>query len=214
MNILQLSQSLKERLQHPLPGLEAQTKMWSRRRDLSQIGDFDPSNKRKAGVLLMLYPHENTLYTALMRRPESPYAHSGQISFPGGRAETIDGGDLVQTALREAEEEFGFDRSLVDVSGVLTDLFVYVSDIVVTPTVGVLNERPVFQPDPVEVAEIIEVPIAHLLDESNHKRKKMKSGAGFTLEVPYYDVFGHVLWGATAMMMSEFLEVYQSIRLL
>ncbi len=211
MNLNKLSQSLKNRFQEPLPGIEAQKKMWSRRRDLSQLENYDASTVRRAGVLLMLYPHQNTIYTALMRRPESPYAHSGQISFPGGREENSDGGNLIQTALREANEEFGFDTSMVDVVGQLTDMYVSVSDIAVSPTVGVLKERPVFYPDPVEVAEIIEVPLSHLIDEGNHKRKKIMSGRGFSLEVPYYDVFGHVLWGATAMMMSEFLEVYQSI---
>ena len=212
MTIPQLTTALKNRFKDPLPGIEAQMKMWSKRRDLSQIENFDSSNARRAGVLLMLYPYQNTIHTALMRRPESPYAHSGQISFPGGREEEIDAEDLIQTALRETNEEFGFDTSKVEVVGKLTDMYVSVSDIVVAPTVGVLTERPIFQPDPVEVVEIIEVPISHLLDERNLKRKEMMSGRGFSLEVPYYDVFGHVLWGATAMMMSEFLEVYQSIR--
>lgn len=157
-----------------------------------------------AAVLILLYPVQSELTFPLMRRTEYPGAHSGQISLPGGSAEP--GETWVQTALRETCEEFGVCDS-IEVLGTLAPLYVPPSDFEIHPVVGALPERPVWQPDPREVAEILEVPLAHILDEQFKQFGDWTLGSvdsGRTARVPYYHLYGQTVWGATAIILSEF----------
>lgn len=196
---------LKNRLEAPLPGLDIQMRMSPPIRGREVVV---PDNARKGGVLVFLYPHEAEWHVSLMKRAEDGSTHGGQISFPGGTVEESDT-DYVFTALREAEEEVGIPKDHAIVLGKLTELYIPPSNFMVYPTVAYMPHRPAFVADPKEVAAILEVPLTHLLDESIVEVKKVKMSGNTTLsfDVPTYNIQGHTIWGATAMMLCEFLEV-------
>jgi 8-oxo-dGTP pyrophosphatase MutT (NUDIX family) len=165
---------------------------------------------RKAGVLLLLYAaeEEGELRLVLTRRTESVGDHKGQISLPGG---AVDPGDLstAHTALREACEESGICGDDVRLLGELTPVYIEPSDFCMQPHVACLPHRPVFELQRDEVAELLEVPVSHFLGERN------KAVEDWTLHdqhmrVPYFNVFGHKVWGATAMVLAEFAAVVSS----
>jgi 8-oxo-dGTP pyrophosphatase MutT (NUDIX family) len=206
-------QHLKQRLEQPLPGMEAQSKMMSVRFKRNDTNDYakasDPA--RRAAVMVLLFQKDGQWYTNLMQRPESAYAHSKQVSFPGGGLEEADA-DLEACAKRETEEEFGIPRDKIQVLGALTELFIPVSDYLVQPFVGYLEEAPRYKPDPNEVAEVLEVPLKDLLDPALRKMTTIQVSAAVSLsDIPYFDVANKVVWGATAMMLSEFVEILEAL---
>lgn len=154
-----------------------------------------------SAVLLLLYPQLGSLYFVMIKRPEYPGVHSGQIGFPGGRREN--GETFLETALREANEEIGVEAAQVDIIGKLTPIYIPPSDFEVHPFVGYASERPMWRPDPTEVAGIIEMPVRALLDHTIKVREQWTI-RDFTLDVPFYAFQGHKIWGATAIMLSEF----------
>lgn len=168
----------------------------------------DPDKARKSAVLLLFYPnaeHPHLPTLALMKRAEDGYAHSGQISFPGGGHEAGDA-DFIATALRETREELGVDTSPVEVLGCLSPLHIPVSNSWVQPVVGTLNSRPTFSPDTKEVALVIEAPLPVLQAPQTRIKASVRAGiSGIVMQVPAYQVEGHIVWGATAMMLSELL---------
>ena len=156
---------------------------------------------REAGVLVLVYPAEAGLSTLLIQRAPDPGVHSGQIGFPGGGREPEDA-DPVATALREACEEVGVCGRDVAVLGPLAQVYIPPSGYLVWPTVGALPARPAFRPNPLEVAGLVELPLVTLLDDGIKGERDWEVG-GMAFRVPYYDVAGHVVWGATALMLSE-----------
>lgn len=163
-----------------------------------------PGQPRIGAVLLLLYCKEGVLHIVLTQRRADLNAHAGQISFPGGRQESTE--TLQVTALRETHEEIGIPPTAVTILGQLTDIYIPPSDFEVHPFVGWYHhgKRPSFQPSPTEVAQIIETPITHLMQPETRKTGPWQF-RGMTLTVPYFDVDGHMVWGATAIMLSEFL---------
>ena len=198
--------SIKEKLEKPLPGVSSQLKMAGLRRFMKDGVIVVPDDVRKGAVLTLFYPHNSKLYMVFIKRTEYPGVHSGQISFPGGGLEQVDK-DIVDTALREAEEEIGVNRNSVMVLGKLTDLFIPPSNFLVTPVVGYTTERPDFRPDPDEVDRILEYPMDELLNELNIMEKEIAIFPEVTLKVPCFYIDGNVIWGATAMILSELLDV-------
>ena len=209
MTVPDFIQKLKHRLTQPLPGLDAQMRMAPAIR--GRVPDL-PENVRIGGVLILLYVHENELYTVLMKRTEDGGTHSGQVSFPGGKVEETDK-DLIHTALREAEEEVGVMMSEVQVLGRATELYIPPSNFLVHPTLGFCPYRPHFVIDPKEVAHIIEVPLRYLLQTGivGIKKVPMSAQKQVFMEVPVYTIYEHTIWGATAMMISEWLEMIREI---
>ena len=160
---------------------------------------------RIGSVLIMLYCRQSEIHIVLTRRRDNLSAHAGQISFPGGKHDPPE--TLPTTALRETEEEVGIAPSLLTVLGQLTPLYILPSDFEVYPYVAWYHngKQPNFKPNSDEVAEIIEVPLRHLLD-SHTRATERRHIQGLDVHVPYFAVAKHKVWGATAMMLSEFLE--------
>lgn len=193
--------NLKEELKKDLPGEKAQIKMAPGIRN-----HFKPNEKtRKAGVLILLYPKNQDLYISFIQRTEYNGPHSGQISFPGGKSEKTDQ-DIVFTALRESNEEIGINTDDVNVLGQLTPLHIPVSNFVVYPTIGIYSVTPNFKIDPSEVKEVIEVKLQDLLDPNNCTSKEFRYG-DLSFIAPIYNPNNVTIWGATAMILSEFLEL-------
>ncbi len=196
-----LVQKLREILATPLPGSEAQTRMApSVRSDL--LGNSAPNAQtRRSAVLIMLYPKNGTLYFPLIKRQTYDGPHSGQISLPGGKFEEGDE-TLHHTALRESYEEIGVDTSKIEVLGELSLLYIPVSNLCVKPVVGYLANTPTFLPNLQEVEYIIEAPLEHLTMEQ-YKSVKVITSHGRPVTAPYYNLCGEMVWGATAMILSE-----------
>ncbi len=159
---------------------------------------------RIGSVLLLLYCKVDSLHIILTRRRDDLNSHAGQISFPGGRQEAQE--TLPQTALRETDEEIGIPQTAVTLLGSLAEIYIPPSDYKVHPFVGWYHngKHPSFQPAVTEVAEIIEVPLSRLMQPNCVKRGPWEF-RGMQITVPYYDVDGHMVWGATAVILSEFL---------
>lgn len=202
---------LRARLADPLPGLEAQSKMgFPRRVEELRLYPTPPPDAKVACVLNLLHWHESEWRTLLIQRTINPRdRHSGQVSFPGGRYEESDGA-LVNVALREAHEEVGVSPLEVQVLGRLTELYIPVSNFVVHPFVGLLRGLPDFRPQPGEVEAVLTPALNTFSRPENRKVTDLTVGQGITLKgVPYFDVDGRMVWGATAMIMSEFMELME-----
>lgn len=201
---------LEEFLKKELPGEKAQNKMAPDLREV-RFANFKKNKKsyKQSGVLILLYEKFNDLHICFIKRPEYEGPHSGQVSFPGGKFERSDA-DLIQTALRETYEEIGVLSENIGVLGTLSTLKIPVSQMEVLPVVGYSEYPPLFRINSKEVKYLIEVKLSHLLDESNHKEMTLFFSEG-QLKAPYYAYKNEKIWGATAMMLSEFLEVYKRI---
>ena len=206
-SIVELETTLRERLAGTLPGLEAQLRfMPTPPRTGWKPGEF-PSDARIAAGLLLLYPGEHGPSIPLTVRASGLRRHAGQISLPGGA--TDEGETLVQAALREAHEEIGVDPAHVRILGELTPVHVLVSGFTLYPIVGITDDRPSFDPAAHEVEEVIEVSVEDLQDASAI-RQGTRTREGIAIEYPYFDLMGHQVWGATAMILGEFLCVLQA----
>ena len=204
MPLRDIEQTLRNRLAGTLPGIEAQLRFAPQPlKDAWRTGQF-PAESRQAAALLLLYPHEHETgaAVALTVRASGLARHPGQISLPGGA--TDPGETLAQAALREAAEEIGVDPASVRVLGELTPVHVLVSGFTLHPIVGITDRRPDFQPAPDEVQEILEVSLDDLRDASRI-RQGTRIREGVAVEYPYFDLLGHQVWGATAMVLGEFI---------
>lgn len=199
-------QQLSTRLQQPLPGPPAQYAMAPQMRLPKDKYLKQDNNPRESAVMILLYPHDGDPYLVLIERPTYEGAHSGQISLPGGRVEPEDD-SLAITALRETEEEVGVIRDKITVVGELTDLYIPASRFLVYPFVGYVMDTPTFVPERKEVAAILEVPLRYLSQPHVRKQTKMRLFNNMWVNTPYFDIQGRVVWGATAMILSEFLHL-------
>lgn len=195
--------SLRKSLSLPLPGREAQYLMAPSLRPAGRES-YDGTHARESGVLILLYPGPTGLSTVFIERTRwGP--HGGQVSLPGGKAEEGDD-DIIQTALRETREEIGISTKGIEILGLLTPLYVPHSNYRIHPVVGYIDYRPLFKPDSHEAESVIEVGLMHLFSEERRKQMIIRR-PGSDIEAPYYDAGGHVVWGATAMIMSELEQV-------
>ena len=204
-------QQLEHKLSQKLPGPKAQYKM---AHAIRKHVPSPPPDVRIASVLLTLFPYQGDWYTLLIQRTGTDIRdkHKGQISFPGGKQEEEDT-SLAFTALREAEEEVGLPTDKVQILGRLTELYIPVSNFIVHPFVGAVLDKPEWIPQPSEVADILEVPLNTFSDPQNQRIRDISIAKNMVLKnVPYYNIQGKIVWGATAMMMSEFLEVLEQAK--
>jgi len=192
-----------------LPGPEVQWVMASSDRMIKGFPRFPKEDSISAAIMILLYPKDNLIHTVLIQRPGYKGVHGGQISFPGGKKEASDT-DLIYTAIRETAEEIGVNSSEINVINTLTPLYIPVSNIVVTPVVGWIGKKPVFTNKEDEVVFIIEADIRTLIDPSIIKVKPFEIN-GEMINIKYYDYKNNVIWGATAMILHEFLTIISKV---
>jgi 8-oxo-dGTP pyrophosphatase MutT (NUDIX family) len=198
----QIEAALRARLAGTLPGIEAQLRFAPPLLQTAwRTGQF-PAQSRVAAALLLLYPGADGPAVALTVRGSGLKRHAGQISLPGGA--TDPGETLVEAALREATEEIGVEPAAVRVLGELTPVHVLVSGFTLHPIVGIADARPDFRAAEGEVQEILEVALSDLRDASRI-RLGTRIREGIAVEYPYFDLLGHQVWGATAMVLGEFI---------
>jgi 8-oxo-dGTP pyrophosphatase MutT (NUDIX family) len=211
---------LREALSRPLPGLDAQLRMAPSPRpgwDPLKV----PDGAANGAGLLLVYPtfaeatagmpHDGTLHIALTVRGSGLRNHTGQVSLPGGRVD--EGESFEAAALREATEEIGIDPNAIELLGRLTPLHIPVSGFLLHPIVGFTPMRPAFQRAEWEVARIIEAPVSLLSDPAVVKREirtRVVKGQSIDVDVPYFDIDGEKVWGATAMVLAEFCAILTS----
>lgn len=164
---------------------------------------FTADRARSAAGLLLLFPIDDRPHLVLTVRSDR-VRHGGQVSLPGGVVEP--GESVEQAALREAREEVAFSAADVRVLGALTPLDIPVSGFRLHPVVAALDRRPSLRPSDEEVARILEIPVSTLLDPATVERRPMKRG-DLELDVPAFVAQGAVVWGATAMVLAEFLAL-------
>lgn len=202
MTIAHIEEALRVRLAGTLPGVEAQRQFVPSPPRPGWRIDHYPEDARIAAALLLLYPRDFGVAMPLTVRASTLAHHAGQISLPGGA--TDPGETLAQAALREASEEIGIDPAAVRVLGELTPVHVIVSGFTLHPVVGITDVRPAFIAAPGEVEEIVEVSLDDLRDASRIRRGS-RIREGEAIEFPYFDLAGHQVWGATAMVLGEFV---------
>ena len=197
---------LRRALAGPLPGADAQLRMAPRFEGVPPPRVADP-DFRPAAALLLLYPFEDRWHVPLTVRGSRLRHHTGQVSLPGGRIEP--GESPEAAALREAEEEVAIVPNDVEVLGRLTPLPIGVSRHLLHPIVGVAGRRPAFRVMEAEVERLIEVPLAWLHDPTavGYERRPYSLPPHTLMDVPYFDVGGVRVWGATAMVLAEFLTL-------
>ena len=201
---------LADRLRRPLPGHDAHAEMapFPARATVETLST-DLNQGRPAATLVLLYPgDQGEARFVLTVRHGGLRDHAGQVSLPGG---SLEPGETAQDAARrEAWEEVGVDPGALDVLGALTPIYIPPSRFSVWPFVAAAGERPPFVVQETEVTQILDVPLADLLDTSRRGRAMRDAPLG-RYDVPFFDLAGHQVWGATAMMLAEFAAVVASV---
>jgi 8-oxo-dGTP pyrophosphatase MutT (NUDIX family) len=206
-----LAARLRAALDAPLPGLEAQLRLAPAPR-LGWNPHDVPGGLRHAAGLVLLYPADEEPHVLLTVRGGSLRHHTGQVSLPGGAVN--EGESIEAAAIREAEEEVGVVARHVEVVGRLTPLHIPVSGFLLHPVVGITSARPVFRAHEWEVARILEVPLSRLADPATigrETRQLQRNGTAHEVEVPFFALDGEKVWGATAMVLAEFLAVASTV---
>ncbi|MGJ8760813.1 MAG: NUDIX hydrolase [Polaribacter sp.] len=191
-----------------LGGLNAQFKLAPKIRLKYDADKITANNPRKAAVLALFYPNlKNETCFLLTQRASYKGIHSAQISFPGGKKD-IEDENLEKTALRETFEEVGVTEASIEIIRELTDVYIPPSNFLATPFLGYANQQPNFNLN-YEVEQTIEVLLRDLLSETNLMAIKMNTSYMEDVEVPCFKLDGYIVWGATAMMLSEIKELFK-----
>jgi len=198
---------IAERLTHPLPPEAARARFAPA---LSYGRHFGPpaADAREAAVMVLLYLRDGKWHVPFTVRPETMAAHAGQISFPGG---VVEAGETTRdAALRELDEELSVDPRSVEVLGSLSPVYVFASNFLVTPWVAAAHAPLIFQPSTREVAEVIEVPLAHLLDPANFGNHTIRRGE-LEFTAPHFAWRDHRIWGATCLILGELIAMLKEL---
>ena len=194
----------------PLGGIESQFKMAPELRKYFSLKDIKDKNPRKSAVLALFYPDSNYNTRVLLTlRSNYKGVHSAQISFPGGKRDKIDG-NLVDTALRETEEEIGIDKSNIIVIREMTKTYIPPSNFWVHPFLGYIDKTPSFIKN-YEVGSLIEVLVSDLIDDNFLSAKNLTTSYMENIDVPCFKLNGYIVWGATAMILSEIKDLVKCI---
>jgi 8-oxo-dGTP pyrophosphatase MutT (NUDIX family) len=210
---IELIEKLTDLLQKPLPGQDAQYRMAPGYRPKLAKDEVLAQNPKVGAVMILLYERYGEWHTVFTQRHSYDGVHSGQMSFPGGKRDEGDP-DLNYTALRETQEEVGVEPTTIKVIGSLSDLYIPPSNFLVYPVVGYAENRPDFKPQEAEVKEIVELPLSFFLNSENIKRDtRIKLYNGNYVTVPAYVFNDYVIWGATAIILSEFTYLLEQIEI-
>lgn len=208
MNFAEFISQLSNRLTtHPLPGHDEIVRKMSPNR--MRLKGEPNETTRRSGVLILFYPKGEDIFVPLILRPQYDGVHGGQMAFPGGRAELKDK-NIQQTALREAQEEIGIKASDVKILGNLTELYIVPSNLLCQPVLGYINYKPDFYPDAREVADIMEIPLS-VFTNPETVQTRMVETRGYKFETPGFIVDEQIVWGATAMMIAELIEMINQL---
>lgn len=205
MNFSNQINLLEKELKKDLPGKIFQDKMAPPGRESRYLLKTDKQPPQKAGILILLFPFQNKLHTVFIKRAEKNGPHSGQISFPGGKVDRLDR-NIEHTAFRETTEELGVNSKNIKLLGALTPLFIPVSNYDVFPFIGFINKFSGFsiQTDEVQYAIIAKIQELQKPDTTGILEINKNN---HTIKAPCYKIKDARIWGATAMILSEFLEV-------
>lgn len=195
---------LKAALQQELPGNNAHNKMLPPGRRLKSF-DYELSSVKQSSVLVLIFPVNDKLYTCLTKRPSTMKYHPGQISFPGGKVEKEDV-SAEMTALREAREEVGIDTSSIEVLGKLSDFYLEISKFSIQPFLAWSDQKPEFLLNSDEVEELVLFPLSDFIENENILETELQTLTGM-LRVKYFPFNDKMVWGATAMILSELIEI-------
>ncbi len=198
---------------YPLPGNNAQLRLAPQLHLVTNVDEYNLNFARNSSVLILLFPDQSKISTVLIKRAEYPGVHSGQISFPGGKCEKTDS-SIISTALREANEEIGITVSDIKIIGELTHLYIPRSNFIIYPVVSYTSEKPDFIVDKEEVNELILVDIDEFLNDNHILMKEFITSNKMSVSAPYYKINEHAVWGATAMIISEFVEIIKRTNLI
>jgi 8-oxo-dGTP pyrophosphatase MutT (NUDIX family) len=212
MNFDEFLVSLPKIKNIPLPAEASQFKMSPPfRRELISRYKEAMKDAKRAGVLAMFYPNAtNVTHLALILRKTYKGVHSAQIGFPGGKYEDEDK-TLKHTALRETYEEIGVPMHQIKIVKQMTEVYIPPSNFYVQPFIAITQETPNFIKQDDEVEDIVEVSLTHFLNENSVGNKFVSTSEAARVEVPAYELNGHIVWGATAMMLSEIKDVLKAV---
>lgn len=200
--------ALESQLRKPLPGQEAQFEMAPLDRQEHRNASRRDTPSREAAVLALLYPDETGHARLLLTvRPNGMKQHAGQVALPGGRRE--EGESLSETVLRETHEEVLIPPGRIELLGTLTPLYVIPSNFNVHPYIGYTTETPDLSVRTDEVTDLFGVSPLDLV-AADKRRSRLQRVGQWERNVPYFDLDGYVVWGATAMMLAEFAAVLQA----
>ena len=180
------------------------------REDLMKNIKLESIKPREAAIMMLFYPKNNKTHLALILRTSYNGVHSSQIAFPGGKVEKFDL-NFQETALRETHEEIGISPNIINVIRDFTPIYIPPSNFMVYPFLGFSNSELIFDIDPNEVAGIIELPMTEFLDENIVISKRMSTAYNLEIDVPAFKIQEHIVWGATAMMLSELKDVIKNV---
>lgn len=212
MNFDEFLKSLSKIKNIPLPAETSQFKMAPPfRKELLEETKNNIKTAKQAGVLALFYPNSNNITTlVLILRKVYKGVHSAQVAFPGGKLETSDK-SLKEAAVRETYEEVGLPIESIEIVKELSQVYIPPSNFYVQPYLGITRILPNFVKQDSEVEAIIEVPLPHFLDENIVVNKTVKTSYSIEVEVPAFKLNGHIVWGATAMMLSEIKDLLKQL---
>jgi 8-oxo-dGTP pyrophosphatase MutT (NUDIX family) len=212
MNFYDFIDRLKYQVQKPLPGEDAQLLMAPSIRRKMNSYDFDALNPKISAVMALIYPNENLEPTmVLILRQSYAGVHSAQISFAGGKKDDTDE-NIKATALRETFEEIGVEQHHINVLTELSNLYIPPSNFLVFPFLGYCNEKPAFNIDYNEVAQLIEFNALHITNDAIKSKMIIdKHPSGDNVTAPYYLINDHKVWGATAIILSEIEAIFKEL---
>ena len=198
-------------IQVPLPAEAAHHKMApSERIQFLENLDIDALNPKIASVMMLLYPKNEKTHLVLIVRNSYAGVHSAQIAFPGGKYELSDA-NFQHTALRETHEEIGIHPNEIEIIREFTSLYIPPSNFKVHPFLGICKEEIEFVLDPIEVVDIIELSLKDFLSDELQICAEVNTSYAKIIETPAYKIQNHIVWGATAMMLSELKDVLKKV---